>query len=90
MTQLRLKEVCKEKGMTLNALAEKIEISRVSLSGIATGKQKPSFDTLEKLADGLGVGIAELFAAPADSLRCPKCGAVIKFRIEDENSTDKG
>ena len=86
MTQLRLKEVCKEKGLTLNALAEKIEISRVSLSGIATGKQKPSFDTLEKIADGLGIGIAELFAAPANSLKCPKCGTVIKLSIE--NGTD--
>ena len=50
MIQLRIKELCKEKGITLNQLAEKIGISQPSISGIATGKQKPAFDTLEKMA----------------------------------------
>lgn len=85
MTQIRLKELCKEKHTTLNALAEKIDLSRVSLSGIATGKQKPSFDTLEKIAGALGVGMAELFAPAADQIvtKCPKCGAVLKINVED-------
>lgn len=85
MTPIRLKELCKEKGMTLNALAEKIELSRVSLSGIATGKQKPSFDTLEKIAGALGVNMSELFAPAPDKIvtKCPKCGAVLKIKVED-------
>ena len=62
MIQLRIKELCKEKGITLNQLAEKIGISQPSISGIATGKQKPAFDTLEKMADALEVTPAELFA----------------------------
>ena len=60
MIQLRIKELCKEKGITLNQLAEKIGISQPSISGIATGKQKPAFDTLEKMADALEVTPAEL------------------------------
>lgn len=66
MIQLRIKELCKEKGITLNQLAEKIGISQPSISGIATGKQKPAFDTLEKMADALEVTPAEPFRPSTD------------------------
>ena len=79
MIQLRIKELCKEKGITLNQLAEKIGISQPSISGIATGKQKPAFDTLEKMADALEVTPAELFAPqPTNTITCPPCGKLIK------------
>ena len=79
MIQLRIKELCKEKGITLNQLAEKIGISQPSISGIATGKQKPAFDTLEKMADALEVTPAELFAPqPTNAITCPHCGKLIK------------
>ena len=79
MIQLRIKELCKEKGITLNQLAEKIGISQPSISGIATGKQKPAFDTLEKMADALEVTPAELFAPqPTNTINCPHCGKLIK------------
>ena len=73
--------------MTLNQLAEKIGISQPSISGIATGKQKPSFDTLEKLADALGVTPAELFTPqPTNTITCPKCGTVLE--IKERGSLD--
>ncbi len=79
MIQLRIKELCKEKGITLNQLAEKIGISQPSISGIATGKQKPAFDTLEKMADALEVTPAELFGPqPTNTITCPHCGKLIK------------
>lgn len=83
MTKLRIKELCKEKGETLIALADKVGISQPSMSLIVNGKQKPSFDTLEKIADALGVGMGELFA-PADGAKaiCPYCGKQITIRIE--------
>ena len=81
MIQLRIKELCKEKGITLNQLAEKIGISQPSISGIATGKQKPAFDTLEKMADALEVTPAELFAPqPTNTIICPKCGTVLEVK----------
>jgi regulatory protein len=85
MIQLRIKEICKEKGITLNALAEKIGVSQPSISGLATGKQKPSFDTLEKLAEALEVPFTELFEQPksdAASLTCPHCGKSIEIGIK--------
>ena len=84
MIQLRIKELCKEKGITLNQLAEKIGISQPSISGIATGKQKPAFDTLEKMADALEVTPAELFAPqPTNTITCPHCGKLIKVEKGD-------
>lgn len=81
MIKLRLKEICKEQKITLNELAERMGVSRVSLSGIATGKQKPSFDTLEKLANSLGVEVSELFApSESNTVVCPKCGAVLELK----------
>lgn len=82
MTQLRIKELCKKKGITLNALAERIGISQPSISGIATGKQKPSFDTLEKLATALDVGISELFEPKAGNFVCPNCGTELRLTAE--------
>ena len=81
MIQLRIKELCKEKGITLNQLAEKIGISQPSISGIATGKQKPPFDTLEQMAATLEVTPAELFAPqPTNTITCPKCGTVLEVK----------
>lgn len=78
--QLRIKEICKLKGITLNDLAERVGISQPSISGISTGKQKPSFDTLEKLADALNVSPAELFAPqPSNTITCPHCGTVLEI-----------
>lgn len=87
MTQLRIKEICKEKGVTLNALADKVGISQPSISLIVNGKQKPSFDTLEKISDALGVGIADLFA-PSDGAKiiCPHCGKQITIKAEGNES----
>ena len=83
MIQLRIKEICKSQGITLNDLAERVGVSRVSLSGISTGKQKPSFDTLEKLATALGVSVPELFAPqPTNTITCPHCGKTITLRVE--------
>ena len=83
MLTLRIKEICKEKGITLNVLAEKIGISQPSISGIATGRQKPSLDTIEKLAEALEVPVSELFDAPKEGIiHCPKCGTEIKLNPE--------
>lgn len=83
MIQLRIKEICKSRGITLNDLAERVGVSRVSLSGIVTGKQKPSFDTLEKLADALNIAPSELFAPqPTNTITCPYCGKSIKLNPE--------
>lgn len=59
--ELRIKTILKEKGMTMNELAIKLGINRVSLS-VSIGKDaNPQIFTLKKIADALGVELYELF-----------------------------
>ena len=56
---LRIKEIIKEKGMTVQTLADKMGINRVGLSNHINGN--PSVAILEKIATALEVSIQELF-----------------------------
>lgn len=75
---LRIKEVCKEKGVTLQHVAEVIGVNRVSLSNSINGN--PTIQTLEKIASALGVAVSELIDEPkTNTITCPHCGKRIKF-----------
>lgn len=78
MSKFRVLELCKQKGITQKDLAEKIGMTPVGLAKASNGN--PTFETLEKIADGLGVTVPELFAPqPTDTITCPHCGKPIKF-----------
>ena len=57
---LRIKEVLKEKDLTINDLAKKMEINRVTLSNMINGN--PTLDTLKEIAHNLNVPIWEIFS----------------------------
>jgi transcriptional regulator with XRE-family HTH domain len=80
--KLRIKEVCTLKGITQKELAEKIGTTEVTLSRATNGNT--SLDMVEKIANALGVEVAELFA-PSQSNRvvCPKCGAVLELVVKE-------
>ena len=67
---LRVKKICKERGMNLKGLADKLGMTAESLSRIINGN--PRIDTLEKIADTLGVPLVSLF-----TVNCPNCGIKI-------------
>lgn len=75
MTTLRVKEICREKNITLADLATTMGITPSALS---QNIKKPSFETLERLSSALGVSIAELFE-PKSVLCCPNCGARLQL-----------
>ena len=50
---LRVKEILRSKGMTINELACIMGINRVTLSNIINGN--PTLETLQKIANCLGV-----------------------------------
>ena len=78
MSKFRVLELCKQKGITQKDLAEKISMTPVELAKASNGN--PTFETLEKIADGLGVTVPELFAPqPTNTITCPHCGKQIKF-----------
>ncbi len=82
MSKFRVLELCKQKGITQKDLAEKIGMTPVGLAKAANGN--PTFETLEKIADGLGVTVPELFAPqPTNTTTCPHCGKPIRIEKEE-------
>lgn len=87
MVQLRIKEICSEKGISIVELSSRIGMSRVSISNMVAGRQSPPVDTLEKIANALEVEAWELLKDPKDLgitkegeyMLCPKCGAKLKL-----------
>ena len=80
---LRVKEICKKKGITIQELADNMEMKRESLSRAINGN--PTLETLEKIASALGVNISELFDQPKNNtagITCPHCGKNINIKIE--------
>lgn len=59
MTKLRVKQIVKEKGLTMAKVAEMLEIHPVNLSSALNGN--PTLSTLTRIAEVLGVEVAELF-----------------------------
>lgn len=57
----RLAEVRKSRGLTQQQLAERLEVSLVSIGYIETGKRWPRLVTLHRIADSLGVPLVDLF-----------------------------
>lgn len=83
-TELRIKELCKERGITQAQLADKLGIQAVSFSQ-AVSRNKFNMDRLSDIADALGVEIPDLFERPKKdslSLTCPHCGKDINLKVE--------
>lgn len=78
--QLRIKEICKERGIAITKLAELVDITQPNMSNIVNGKVTPSLEKLETIANALNVHITELFAPqPTNTITCPHCGAVLEI-----------
>nr|DAS71793.1 MAG TPA: Helix-turn-helix XRE-family like protein [Caudoviricetes sp.] len=84
----RIKEILKEKGLTVNQLADMLEISRQALSKQIQGKML--VETAQRIAEALDVPMWQLFASPEEvrakkdglSLTCPHCGKDINIKVE--------
>lgn len=75
--ELRVKELCKEKGLQMQELADKLGITRITLTRNISGN--PTISTLENIAAALGVSVPELFAPqPTNTITCPHCSKLIK------------
>ena len=59
MAKLRVKEIVKQKGLTLAKVAEMLDVHPVNLSTTLNGN--PTIATLEKIANVLEVDFVELF-----------------------------
>lgn len=77
----RIKEIIKEKGYTMKEFADVLGMTRENLFRIV---REPSYPTLEKLSNALGVPVWQFFASPEEvrSVRCPHCGKEINIKLQ--------
>lgn len=82
---LRIKEIIKEKGISLVTMHEMTGIEKGNLSNIVNNKKNPTVETLEKIADALGVPVFELFVDKKTLAEfiCPNCGSKLKLIKEE-------
>lgn len=78
----RVKELLKEKGITISNLAEQIGTTQTSLSRALGDNGNPTYETLNKIANVLNVGMSELFKSNGLSITCPHCGKNINIKVE--------
>ena len=77
--ELRIKDVLKEKKVTVVSLAGMIGLTQPNMSNIVNGKSTPSLETLERIANALEVDITELFVPSSSG------GIIGVIRIRDIN-----
>lgn len=78
---LDIKRVIREKGMTVQEVADNMGISRTGLSQHINGN--PSVDVLERIANAIGCSVAEFFEKPKEpTFVCPHCGKEINIKLE--------
>ena len=92
--ELRIKEICKAKGITQKQLATLVGITPIGLAKSLKGNT--TLCTLEKIATALNVPIQELFSPPTENkitLICPHCKGVVNVSLsvhgEQSKETDK-
>ncbi len=80
----RIKEIAKQKGVTIKSIAEKVGITQPNMSNIVNEKTTPSVPTLQSIADALEVHISELFVNndKQTSITCPNCKAEIIISVK--------
>lgn len=57
----RIRKLRKEKGLTLVEIAKKTGVAQATLSRIETGTMMGTIESHEKVAEALGIGLAELY-----------------------------
>jgi XRE family transcriptional regulator, regulator of sulfur utilization len=78
----RIQGLRRDRALTLQQLAEVADVSVSMLSSVERGQKAPTIVVLARIADGLGVPLADLVAQPDD-------GRVIVRRAADQDSIDE-
>lgn len=81
---MRIKDILKSRGLTAKDVAATAGVTEAMLSNIANGKGNPSLQSLMKIADALGVSVAELFT---DEINANKMVAFLHYRGRSHTPT---
>lgn len=64
--ELRLKDILKERSLTLKAFSEMSGISQPNLSNYINGNISPTLEMLKRIADCLNIEVSDLLREPYD------------------------
>lgn len=78
----------KQKGLTLDALAEQSGVSRATISALENGSGNPRIDTIWNLANALGVEFGELVSGGSDTEVTDENGITVRL-IDRQTSPQK-
>ncbi len=56
-----VKKIREEQGLSLRELAARSGITKTTILGIEHGRHSPTVDTLQRLADAMGVEVVDFF-----------------------------
>ena len=82
-----VKSIIKQKGYTIEQVAEKMGVTRVTLTQNLS--RNPTMNTLQRVANAIDCRVGEFFLDEIEPLnednyiRCPKCGT--KFKMESDD-----
>lgn len=76
---LRVQEICKQQGITMQDLAKKMGVTYQALYAAVSGN--PTIGKLGEMAKALGVGVVDLLDGGKEdnAITCPHCGKRIKI-----------
>lgn len=79
-----IKNVIRKKGYTMEQVAEKMGITRITLSQSLS--RNPTMNTLQRVADAIGCKVGEFFLDEIqqdsdNTIVCPKCGS--RFELKE-------
>jgi transcriptional regulator with XRE-family HTH domain len=77
---LRVRDLRKARGWTLEQAATAAGLARSTLSKIENGQMSPTYDALKKLAQGLEISVPQLFTPPAQQ---PASGRMTLTRADE-------
>lgn len=78
---MNIKLIIKEKGFSVQEVAEKLGIACETLSTQINGN--PTVEMLERIAAAVGCKVGDFFErSDGESIKCPHCGKTIKLNPE--------
>ena len=80
---LRVQEICKDKGITMQILAKRLGVTYQALYSAVAGN--PTIGKLGEIAKALDVSVPELFKEEESScvrITCPHCGKSVTLKVE--------
>lgn len=74
---LRIQEICKERGITMQILAKRMGVTYQALYASVSGN--PTIGKLNEIAKALDCPLTDLIKDNTARFKCPRCGAELQL-----------